>query len=445
MPYITKVSDKQWIYRRKVPKDLREKIGIREFKFPLGTTEAEAWKKYPTVHKETEKRIVEARKAVLNPPKVQHQSELERFREARSRIRALQLNPDWDGSDENEGIIRDVIADKIVSKYAEDEEGHPFGVTAEDAALLNTLAYGSRQKAPSPTINDAKRLYLKERVRDDEKKQKHVELVFSYLQKALGSDRVLTSLKREDAKEVRDYIYDGIKASSADRYLNTVRAALNHAIKEFDLNWKNPFMGLEVDHKGKGEPDRDSKRPFTDEEVKATHVRILGYAKQDLQHIWRILERTGCRLAEVTGLRVEDVKLDNPIPHIVVEWHDQRRIKNMVSRRRVPLLGDALVAAKEAVAEAKGSVMLFPAYGRLNGAGSASAALGKHVRACVTDKKVTTHSLRHLMKDRLRLAGVSKADQDIVLGHSSGSVGEDYGGDEVRLKVALRALEKVFA
>lgn len=60
----------------------------------------------------------------------------------------------------------------------------------------------------------------------------------------------------------------------------------------------------------------------------------------------------------------------------------------------------------------------------------------------MTDTKVTTHSLRHLMKDRLRLAGVSKTDQDIVLGHSSGSVGEDYGGDQARLEVAKRALEK---
>lgn len=49
------------------------------------------------------------------------------------------------------------------------------------------------------------------------------------------------------------------------------------------------------------------------------------------------------------------------------------------------------------------------------------------------------------MKDRLRLGGVTKSDQDIVLGHSSGSVGEDYGGDEVRLEVARWALEKALA
>ena len=130
---------------------------------------------------------------------------------------------------------------------------------------------------------------------------------------------------------------------------------------------------------------------------------------------------------------MEDVNLIHAIPHIVVEWHDNRRIKNKVSRRRVPLIGDALAAAQDALKATEGP-MLFPAYGRIDGPSSASAALGKHVRACVPDAKVTTHSLRHLMKDRLRHADVTKADQDIVLGHSSGGVGEDYGGDEARLR-----------
>ncbi len=49
------------------------------------------------------------------------------------------------------------------------------------------------------------------------------------------------------------------------------------------------------------------------------------------------------------------------------------------------------------------------------------------------------------MKGRQRLAGVSKSDQDIILGHSSGSVGEDYGGDEARLEVAAKALLRALA
>lgn len=64
-------------------------------------------------------------------------------------------------------------------------------------------------------------------------------------------------------------------------------------------------------------------------------------------------------LAEVAGLRVSDVHLDHAIPHIMVEWHEDRRIKNAVSRRDVPLVGSALGAAKAAVKAAGGAAMLF--------------------------------------------------------------------------------------
>ncbi|RWC26983.1 MAG: hypothetical protein EOS70_30500 [Mesorhizobium sp.] len=64
----------------------------------------------------------------------------------------------------------------------------------------------------------------------------------------------------------------------------------------------------------------------------------------------------------------------------------------------------------------------------------------KHVRAVVKDPKAVVHSLRHNMKDRLRVAGVSKPTQDMILGHSSGGVGEDYGSDEARLRVAMDAM-----
>jgi len=38
--------------------------------------------------------------------------------------------------------------------------------------------------------------------------------------------------------------------------------------------------------------------------------------KPALGLIWSLLEGTGCRGAEIVGLRVEDVILDGPYPHI---------------------------------------------------------------------------------------------------------------------------------
>lgn len=212
-------------------------------------------------------------------------------------------------------------------------------------------------------------------VKDDPKKTLELDRIFKLVSEALRSDRALVSLKREDAKEVRDHMLDGRKPSSVNRYLNVVRAVVNHAIREYDLAGSaNPFMNLEAAPKDKAEPDRDKRRPFTAEELKDTTARILVLANPALQRIWQMLEGTGCRPAEVAGLRVSDVHLDHVIPHMTVEWHDDRRIKNAVSRRRVPLLGTALDAAKAVVKAAGGSAMLFPAYGRPNGASSASAA-----------------------------------------------------------------------
>jgi integrase len=448
--YLQKRTTNQWRYRRKIPPPLRPFMrDRREWVAPLGRTEAEALRGYAAAHARAEKDFRTATALLKGGARDTHAehgpTRMDLYDAAKRQLVSLGLDPEWIGATDGhdpEAEARDVIADSIAALYPVDEEGNPTGIRASDAALLRVLMGGRTAARPDPTVEEAKRLYLEERVGDDDKKQQELERVFGYVAAALGRDRTLKSLKREDAKEVRNYMLDGRKPASVDRYLNVVRAVFNHAIKEYDLDWRNPFMGLEVVKKDKAEPDRDKRKPFPVDALPAMRRRLTD-ARPDLFHIWQMLEGTGCRLAEVTGLRVEDVYLVHAMPHIVVEWHDSRRIKNSVSRRRVPLIGDALVAAREAVKAAAGSPVVFPAYGRLGGASSASAALGKHVREVVADTKVTTHSLRHLMKDRLRLAGVSKTDQDIVLGHSSGSEGEKYGGDvAVLLEVAERALRK---
>jgi len=67
----------------------------------------------------------------------------------------------------------------------------------------------------------------------------------------------------------------------------------------------------------------------------------------------------------------------------------------------------------------------------------------KHLRAISENPKHTVHSLRHGMEDKLTRAGVSEFDRNLVLGHSSGGMSERYGGAEVRLEMAFKALNKV--
>lgn len=383
--YLQKRNGPSWRYRRRVPKQLIDRVGKTEIIVPLGRNEREALFAYASAH----------------------------------------------------AYVEGLLATSLT-------EHSPPSLPA--ISFLAPIPAASKpETAPSYTLEASRRCYLKDRIGDDRKKQLELKRVFKLLTAIIPSETPIGNLKRNDAREVRDHMLDGRSSATVERYLNVVRAMLNHAIREHDLgSVRNPFVNLQVQRRGKAEPDRNKRKPFTEAQVLVVRQRVLYHANAELKVIWRLLEGTGCRISEITGLRTVDVKLSDAIPHIDVEWHDARQLKTKASQRCVPLIGDALEAASLALRSSKG-VMLFPTYGKEGGGSSVSAALGKHVRACVQDRKVTTHSLRHRIKDLTRRADVQKSDQDILLGHSSGSIGEDYGGDEARLVVAKRGLEAAYA
>lgn len=333
------------------------------------------------------------------------------------------------------------MADHVIREYPVDEYGNPVGVKAEHTQIVRVLRQGASLNTPPPTLADVKTLYLKERVQDDIKKQNETNRIFKLVFDVLKPNRRLEGIRRQDAKDVRDHMMDGRSPTSADRYLNIVRAAFNYAITEFDLDGvKNPFIGLRAIKNEADAPDRRSRYPFKGDQLKAARTQVLRMCNKDAQRVWRILEKTGCRIAEVTGLRRTDVHLDHHIPYIDVEWHENRRLKTRASRRWVPLIGDAKVAINEALTASKGSPYLFPTFCKSNGASSASSMMSRAVRASVEDRKVTTHSLRHRMKDLLWLSGFAETEHGLLMGQTTGNVSHDYGGDEARLEVAHRML-----
>jgi integrase len=429
-------------YRRKVPLPLIDAMGKRQIVKPLGRTWKEALRRYDRVHAEAEAELKAA--ATGAPFKAQPSTPRELHQWALQHIGSV----DRDSDDMGMPSDADVLADYLHQKEPEGPR---------KAALIRALMVPDAK--PSPTFRDAVKLYPKDRVEgtaDENKKRQRVERVRGHVEKALGRDPVLISITRPDARAVRDHMQadsDGgpsgrnMAPATVHRYLNDIRAIINHAVKEFDglAGVPNHFNKLEV-KRAVGQVAKDDRKPFTPKQLEATRTRILGHASVDLQRIWRMLEGTGCRLAEVTGLTVEDVHADHDTPYLNLVFHPHRRLKNTGSVRRVPLIGDALAAAKEALQAARDNALLFPAYGRKKGPSVAtdavSQALMKHVRKIVPDPKVVVHSLRHTMEDRLIEAEVPKDQRDLILGHSRGKQGETYGGPEARLKVAAKALRK---
>ncbi len=131
------------------------------------------------------------------------------------------------------------------------------------------------------------------------------------------------------------------------------------------------------------------------------------------------------------GLRVSDVELDAPIPHILITPHETRRTKTM-NTRKVPLVGVSLWSARRAIETVgNGSNYLFPHYMSQHhnadkAAGTASATLNKWIRV-QTGVDKPNHCFRHAMRDRLRDVEAPLELADMIGGWSSKTVGQGYG------------------
>ncbi|MFZ1471144.1 MAG: tyrosine-type recombinase/integrase, partial [Paracoccaceae bacterium] len=418
LKHVEKTKAGSWQYRRRVPKAVSAVITKLEFKQKLGDTEREAMAAWARHHALVEREIAAAHKRIAQGDAVMQggATDHDAYGEALRQMKEMNAS----------GFTRaDMLsaAEIVVNRYPVDPETDaPIGASKVDEYAINLLRLGPKKySAPAPTLRDAMTFYLKERGGDETPDSLHrftvtTNRIVGLVKEALGHDPVLTSLTREDARTVRDYMLDRVKTggerispASVARDLNGLNAIIHFAAKEMPLlaTFQNPFSGLSVGKvRGQAADDenRDPLPPVILEEVRA---RITAHAKKNLGLIWRILEGTGCRLSEVSGLRVEDVDASGEFPNIRVTWHENRRLKTAASRRHVPMVGDALEAAKEALNQPRQGNLLFPSYGHSRGGDAASAALMKHVRAVTSDRKHVVHSLRHNMKDRLMLAEVS--------------------------------------
>ncbi len=463
LKHIERTSTGSFQYRRRVPKDLLGVIGKTMFKKKLGDTRAEALAAYPRYHAQIEREIASARHRARLPSSADCvSSSPSTAREAYAA--ALRYRADLiEAGATEETLVHE--GDSIADSFPQDD-WTPQDVPPVEHHKINLLRLGpERYRPPAPTLNDALKLYIKERLSgDDQRPVMLAKRVVSAAIDAMGrGDVALTSLTREDARKVRDEMLDGIKAtgrgtgervspSTVSRELSIIAAVINFAKVEFGLpdTFANPFNKLPV-ARVVNVKAADKRDPLPSEVLAEVRRRVLAGANPSLALIWRLIEGTGARIAEVTGLLVSDVDVTGEFPHIRIEPNEVRTLKTEASRRVVPLVGAALEAAREALERAERRWRgwqegpLFPEYGRPRGSDAASAALMKHIRRVTTDPKHVVHSLRHNMKDRLVVAEVSSLDQNLILGHALEGVGDRvYVGETAKLRATTRALKRAF-
>ena len=238
----------------------------------------------------------------------------------------------------------------------------------------------------------------------------------------LSGDIAVDAYLRQDARNfVSSMMTQGNKTTSIRRRLNCLTAVFNYAYSEYDYSGQNPFSQVRIPKEGM---DASKRIPFVVGEMADLYAAAMASGKR-LRMAVPILGETGCRIAEIIGLRISDISEECHSISIVA--HPARRLKTPCSTRTLPLVGQARVAMQLLV-ENSASDYLFPEYLRDDTilATHAGNTLNKWMKHYFGGK--TAHCLRHAFRDRLRAVECPLELLDELGGWSSvGGSGSRYG------------------
>jgi len=188
-----------------------------------------------------------------------------------------------------------------------------------------------------------------------------------------------------------------------------------------DFDKRNPFNKLFIQNEG---VDVFKRGTFTNDQLKWGYDKALTSGSQ-IKLLMPLLGETGCRLAEIIGLRLEDIDLDHDL--IRIRPNSSRRLKTRNSKRTLSLVGYAKLAIEKALTHSDDQY-LFPRYIRDGKcyATHASNALNKWLKKDFDG--LTAHCLRHTFRDRLRAVECPIDMIDQIGGwRSVGGIGAGYG------------------
>ena len=416
-------------FRRRFPEDVAEHLGQRTLQVHIRNREGVKFAvEYQAVMEQWESIVATAR-ASMDPSVADKKTSQQRWHDALMTAAGLR-----------EGVVGlDPEAPETGRMILETMKTKPDPIAAK--ALMDPEA-----PAPKPTLEDAVKLYRQDNsITDGSREDVELSRIFGRLEEALGPlkdiaidilsrDYVRTYLKHMLGLKMADWA--PLSIGSSKREARIITAVVTHAIREMDIAVANAFTALHWPEEEN--VAMDLRNPLPDTIVSQMQIKLATARNEELRLIWSVLASTGARLGEIAGLTLDDIKLDQDIPHILIQPNAVRRLKTNSSNRSVPLSVTAQAALREALSGVEGpdpNAPVFPRYARKRGADALSAVLMKNLRTITKDKRLSVHGLRHRVSDRLREAGSPTEVRQGFLGHANQAIAERvYGGREARLR-----------
>ena len=316
-----------------------------------------------------------------------------------------------------------------LQETAEDARGDVMQERVPVVSDAIRLLHGEDLKEDLP-LSVVVRLY--EELKGDEFDTKQVRAALNDWNKEMG-DKPLSAYKRLHAQRFVDsYVARGLSTGTAARRVGALVAAINKVNAMHELDLKNVFKGIEL------KVVQKQRHQITPEEDRK--VVEMGFAKNDVTLLIQMLYATGARIAEIAGLTWKCVHWTAELPHISIRDLPHRSLKTKQSERLIPLTGsaaEAVIVLRKLHGRDK---YVFPRWnqtGKTN-ATAASAAVKKRLG-------FGSHSFRHLLATKMRMAEVPELTQRMILGHTSeGSGHYDKYGEMLALETKRTALNNVW-
>ena len=334
----------------------------------------------------------------------------------RSRRKAIALSERL--SNELEAIWSRKKIDDVVLKVS---AALRLGTTTTDQSLYDTVEH--KKISDLPFLSAALENYLDLKGREKSPSfESSVRRSVNYLVGELG-DKPINKYSRKDALAFRDALScRQLSNASIKRNFTNINAVFGLVCRELGHPDPATFRGLFF----KETKERVARLAVPYKKLKLLQTQCIK-SDDELRWLLAMISDTGVRLSEATGLAIADIKLNGAIPHIILQPHPWRRLKTTGSKRKVPLIGAALWAAKRIVVNHK-SAFAFPSFCNTHTlkSNSVSASLNKWLKLKIGEEYVI-HSLRHSFRDRLRAVDCPTEVADALGGWSAKTVGQSYG------------------
>ena len=438
-PYVEKKStDGIYRYRRRIPAKLVEIVGKVRFYRNLGRGKDDIVSKWTTVHREYEALIAQAKVTLALQQEMSAEAKAE-YEKKSERDKVLFLVEQHYGKESAELLSAGIVDDGFYEALDGLSQELSGKISRQTEAIL------SSGKVPEfvhtvATAIDAYYEYKTTGIPETDKRL-HNRLMANKrnLIKCWGAVKVektpIEQLTRRDANTYRDFLLETTKPSSVSRNISTVNASINWNTREHALDTVSIFANMEIKNSAH---TKDDRHPLTADEVSQVNSIMKDTTVWPL---WVMMRDLGMRTAEVSGLLVGDISLQNR--SLDIKANAIRRIKTDGSERTLPLSNEMIELLQPYRQGKDDDEPLFDRYGSVKGAGNASSAMRKHFQKVVSNKKKTPYSARHTLKDALRNSGCDSELIDAIYGHAGKTVGSKYGSG-YNLPIMRDALEKVW-